>query len=103
MAAGAAVVASDLEAFRRVLDDGSAGQLVEPGNAAGLAAAIDALLGDALARESLTARARDVVATYDWRHVAAEVISVYETVIEGAELVSLDTAAAPEELDGSLA
>ena len=45
MAAGAAVVASDLNAFRRVLDDGRAGRLVPTGSAEGLATAVIELLG----------------------------------------------------------
>ena len=45
MAAGTAVVASELDAFRRVLRDGQAGLLVPIGNSDALAEAIDSVLG----------------------------------------------------------
>ena len=51
MAAGAAVIASDLNAFRRVLDNGRAGRLAEVGSADGLATAVIELLTDDNARE----------------------------------------------------
>ena len=43
MAAGTAVVASDLDAFRRVLEDGKAGRLVPMGDVDGLAAGLIAV------------------------------------------------------------
>ncbi|MBO0868117.1 MAG: glycosyltransferase family 4 protein, partial [Micromonosporaceae bacterium] len=46
MAAGTPVVASDLDAFRRVLDGGRAGELFPVGDPAGLAAALAARLDD---------------------------------------------------------
>lgn len=94
MAAGTPVLASDLEPFRRVLEDGAAGQLFPPGDAVALAGHLDTLLsttGEARRTELIEA-GRDLVATYDWPRVAAEVVSVYETVVEGAELVALDVA-----------
>lgn len=45
MAAGTAVVASDLDAFRRVLEDGEAGRLVPVEDPAALAEALIAVLG----------------------------------------------------------
>src|SRR3954447_10340312 len=66
MAAGAPVVASDLDAFARVLADGSAGRLVRRGAAAELAAAISGLLADPAQRSALAAAGREVVAEYDW-------------------------------------
>lgn len=81
MSAGTPVVASDLDAFRRVLDGGSAGALVPVGDPLALAGAIGALLDDPDRRSALAARARTVVAEYDWPVVAATVLKVYETVI----------------------
>ena len=46
MAARAAVVASDLEAFRRVLDGGAAGELFTTGQPAALAQAVRRVLDD---------------------------------------------------------
>ena len=81
MSAGAAVVASDLEAFRRVLANGEAGVLFPVGNAAALAVALGDLLDDPARRDVLTQRAAEAVAAYDWPVVAATVVKVYETVV----------------------
>jgi phosphatidylinositol alpha-mannosyltransferase len=80
MAAGAPVVASDLDAFGRVLADGTAGVLVPRGDAAALAAALTGLLTDPGRRAVLTAAGRQAVAGYDWSVVAQRILAVYETV-----------------------
>lgn len=84
MAAGAPVVASELDAFRRVLRDGTAGLLVPVGDSAALAAAIDSVLGDDDRRRALTDVARVVVGEYDWPVVAEQILRVYETVTVGS-------------------
>ncbi|GGM14043.1 GDP-mannose-dependent alpha-(1-2)-phosphatidylinositol mannosyltransferase [Nakamurella endophytica] len=81
MSAGTPVVASDLDAFRRVLDDGSAGVLFPVGRPAGLASALAGLLDDPARRAAVADRARAVVAGYDWPVVAQRVVRVYETVV----------------------
>ena len=80
MAAGTPVVASDLEAFRRVLDDGSAGVLVPVRDAGALAAALAALLDDPDRRRRLAAAGRAKVREYDWATVTTRILEVYETV-----------------------
>lgn len=82
MAAGAPVVATDLDAFRRVLDGGRAGLLFPNGDANALAARIGELLDDPRRRTALAAYARTVVAAYDWPVVALRVLEVYTTAIE---------------------
>ncbi len=81
MSAGCAVVASDLEAFRRVLDNGTAGVLAPVGDPDSLAAAIGRLLDDPAERRALATAGRRAVAAFDWPVVAATVVKVYETVI----------------------
>jgi phosphatidyl-myo-inositol alpha-mannosyltransferase len=81
MAAGAPILASDLEPFRRVLDDGRAGTMFRTGDAASLAAALDRLLDDPDRRARLAAVGTGVVAAYDWPVVARQILAVYETVI----------------------
>ncbi len=81
MSAGTPVVASDLDAFRRVLDAGSAGVLTPVGDPPALARAMGSLLDDPGKRAALSAQGRRVVAAYDWPVVAATVVKVYETVI----------------------
>jgi phosphatidylinositol alpha-mannosyltransferase len=84
MAAGAPVVASDLDAFRRVLDGGKVGVLFPTGDPVALAATLQGLLDDPGRRAELTARAREAVAAYDWPIVAGRVLEVYTTAIEAA-------------------
>ncbi|QBJ98306.1 glycosyltransferase family 1 protein [Rhodococcus sp. ABRD24] len=88
MAAGTPVVASELDAFRRVLRDGTAGLLVPVGDSVALAAALDGVLGDVGRRRALTDAASIVVAEYDWPVVAEQILRVYETVTVGGSGVS---------------
>ena len=79
MAAGVPVLASDLPAFRRVLDGGAAGVLVPVGDPGALAAALGDLLDDTARRAALSAAGRARVAPMDWPAVAARVLRVYDT------------------------
>ena len=85
MAAGAPIVASDLDAFRRVLDGGRAGVLFPTGDAKALAETLEDLLDDADRRAALSALARVAVAAYDWPVVASRVLEVYATAIEATD------------------
>ncbi|ORA78431.1 alpha-(1-2)-phosphatidylinositol mannosyltransferase [Mycolicibacter kumamotonensis] len=89
MAAGAAVVASDLDAFRRVLRDGQAGRLVPVDDHAALAAALIEVLDDDALRASYVAAGREAVRRYDWSVVAGQIIRVYETVAGVGRKVSV--------------
>jgi phosphatidylinositol alpha-mannosyltransferase len=80
MAAGTAVVASDLDAFRRVLVDGKAGCLVPVDDADALAAGLVAMLEDDAARQRYITAATQAVRRYDWSVVARQIMRVYETV-----------------------
>jgi len=82
MAAGTPVLASDLDAFRRVLDGGRAGALFPVGDAAALTTALGDLLDNPERRSGLSARARQVVSAFDWPVVAERVLEVYATAIE---------------------
>jgi phosphatidyl-myo-inositol alpha-mannosyltransferase len=81
LAAGAPVVASDLDAFAAVLEDGAAGVLVRRGDARDLARALSDLLADPERRARLSDTGRRVAAEYDWSVVARRVLAVYETVV----------------------
>jgi phosphatidylinositol alpha-mannosyltransferase len=81
MAAGAPIVASDLDAFRRVLRGGEAGELFGNGDARALAAAVARLLDDPRRRASLSAAASAAVRDYDWPMVARDVVKVYQAVL----------------------
>lgn len=84
MSAGTAVLASDLGAFRRVLDDGEAGALFRTGDPADLARVLVGLLGDAEGRARIAAAGRTAVARYDWSTVTHQVLTVYEMAVEGS-------------------
>jgi phosphatidylinositol alpha-mannosyltransferase len=96
MATGTPVVASDLPAFRRVLDDGEAGVLFPVGDTAALAASVAALLLDDERRRHLSVAASRVVQAYDWHHVARQVVEVYETVAAASPVELDDTADEPD-------
>jgi phosphatidyl-myo-inositol alpha-mannosyltransferase len=80
MAAGTPVVASDLDAFRRVLMDGSAGRLVPIDDPGALAESIIAVLSDNQLRAGYVKTAAAAVRRYDWSVVAQQIMRVYETV-----------------------
>lgn len=90
MAAQAAVVASDLPAFRRVLEDGRCGRLFANGDAAALSAAIVEVLADAELRRSLVEQADLRVREFDWDVVVDDVIAVYDSVRLPGEKVTED-------------
>jgi phosphatidylinositol alpha-mannosyltransferase len=89
MAAGAPIVASDLDAFRRVLQGGRGGELFATGDPADLARAARLLLDDPERRAKLSAAAASAVSAYDWSMVARDVVSVYETVVLGTASVAV--------------
>jgi phosphatidyl-myo-inositol alpha-mannosyltransferase len=89
MAAGAPIVASDIDAFRRVLRGGAAGELFSVGNPADLAAAAGRLLDDPAHRASLAAAASAAVREFDWSVVARDVVRVYEAVVPAAGRVAV--------------
>ncbi len=80
MAAGAAVLASDIGAFRRVLDDGRFGRLFPNRDPAGLAAAAIGLLDDDAARRALAEVGQRASWRYDWDVVCDAVLDVYRLV-----------------------
>jgi phosphatidylinositol alpha-mannosyltransferase len=88
MAAGTPVVASDLDAFRRVLDGGKAGRLFPVGDAGALARELAALVDDPAGRAELTRHATETVASYDWPVVARRVLEVYNFAIEATPRAS---------------
>ncbi|WP_433392635.1 glycosyltransferase family 4 protein [Micromonospora sp. KLBMP9576] len=91
LAAGTTVVASDLDAFRRVLDGGRAGRLFPTGDAAALRTALAGLLDDPAGRAALTACGDQVVAGFDWPVVARRVLEVYAAAIEATDGRVMDT------------
>lgn len=90
MSAGAPVLASDLDAFRQVLDGGAAGELFPVEDADALAAAAVRLLGDPGRLAELRRLGSRHVRRFDWSTVGADILAVYETVTDGAACVAAD-------------
>jgi phosphatidylinositol alpha-mannosyltransferase len=90
MSAGAPVLASDLDAFRQVLDGGSAGELFPVEDADALAASALRLLGDPERLAQLRELGSSHVRRFDWSTVGADILAVYETVAAGAAHVAAD-------------
>ncbi|WP_328539801.1 glycosyltransferase family 4 protein [Streptomyces sp. NBC_00344] len=90
MSAGAPVLASDLDAFAQVLDQGAAGELFANEDPDALAAAAVGLLRDGARREELSKRGSAHVRRFDWSTVGADILAVYETVTDGAASVDTD-------------
>jgi phosphatidylinositol alpha-mannosyltransferase len=85
MAAGAPIVASNLDAFSRVLEEGALGELADVNDPQSLAAGCSALLSSPQRREELRTAARHAVARYDWSVVAGELLRVYLTAIAASK------------------
>jgi phosphatidylinositol alpha-mannosyltransferase len=82
MAAGAAVVASDLPAYRRVLPP-DCGALVPPGDPDALAGALDALLARPDRLDAMGAAGRRAARRYDWSTVLPAILDAYTDADRG--------------------
>lgn len=82
MAAGVAVVASDLPALREIL--GEAAYFVEPHDQQGLASALLKLAHEPQTRRQLIAAGHLQTARYSWEECARRTLEVYEAAARGA-------------------
>jgi phosphatidylinositol alpha-mannosyltransferase len=80
MASGTPVVASDLEAFKRVLNHGKAGITFENENSADLVKVVSDLLSDPGKCAQLSAQGKLRAAEFDWTVVAQRIVDVYESI-----------------------
>lgn len=90
MASGTPVVASDLEAFKRVLDNGKAGITFENENSEDLARVVGQLLSDPTRQAELSAQGKLRAAEFDWSVVAERIVDVYESIRVPGVLVEPD-------------
>ncbi len=90
MSAQTAIIASDLPAFRRVLQDGTSGMLFPNGDFTSLAKAVIAMLGDDPLRARYVAEGDLRVRDFDWDRVVDDVIAVYDSVRVPGETVTVD-------------
>jgi phosphatidylinositol alpha-mannosyltransferase len=80
MAAGRAIVASDIPGFRSVVTHGHQALLVRPRSEESLAAALKTLLLDPDLRQRLGERGRESADQYRWDRVATRVLEYYDIV-----------------------
>ncbi|WP_421120246.1 glycosyltransferase family 4 protein [Aquihabitans daechungensis] len=80
MAAGAAIVASDLSGYRLVARPDQDGLLVPPGDAEALAAALNRVLGDPALRTSLVETATTRARSFSMDQLADHYLRLYEQV-----------------------
>ena len=90
MAAGTPVIASDLDAFARVLDGGRCGALFPVGDSAALADTVVTLIEGEDARARLVEAGSRRAEAYDWRTVGVDLIDVYASVTAGQSAVRED-------------
>lgn len=91
LSAGTAVVASDIPAFKAVLENGAAGALFKNEDSTDLAKVLVELLRDKDRREKLASKGKLSAQKYDWQDVAEQIESVYEMAIAGGQRVTLSS------------
>ena len=91
LSAGTAVVASDIPAFKAVLENGAAGDLFINGDSADLAKVLVALLRDDQRRKKLAENGKLSAQKYDWQVVAEQIEHIYEMAISSGDKVRLSS------------
>jgi len=89
MAAGAAIVASDIPAFAEVLSHGDCGTLFTTADSTSLAKAVIKVVQNKGLTEEITSKALDAAQRYGWESVATEIADVYELALASGKGVSL--------------
>ncbi|MFM8446480.1 MAG: glycosyltransferase family 4 protein [Actinomycetota bacterium] len=89
MAAGAAIVASDLPAFLNVLGSGRYGLTFRNEDAPDLERQIVRLGKDSNLREELRERAREGARRFDWSEVGPEIMNIYQLARAASEKVGV--------------
>ena len=81
MAAGTAVVASDIHGYKRVVQRNVSGLLVEPKNVDTLCSALERLVNEPPLRTRLGAAGSLRAREFDWSHVTDQLLGFYDEVI----------------------
>ena len=91
MACGTPIIASDLPAFKALLEDGKYGRLFESENPESLSAAINDLFSDSIQRKELGNLGYEKAQELDWERVASAVFGVYELALASGKGVKLSS------------
>ena len=97
MALGKPVVASAIEGYQTVMEDGVQGRLVPPKDSGALAEALLALLTSPARRSAYGEQGAITARAYSWERVSARLLRFYEDVRTGRDQSRLHLA--PRELD----
>ena len=89
MAAKTPIVASDLPAFVKLLDDGASGAIFTSEDSENLAETILNLLENQEKRERIAIAGYEKAKSCDWNSVGDQILSVYEMALAGNTKVSL--------------
>lgn len=87
MAAGAAVVATEIEGYSKVVRHGYDGLLAPPKDEVALAKAIDALLSDPVLRARIAENGSRTADGFRWERVASSVIEYYREFTPGRVMI----------------
>jgi hypothetical protein len=85
MAAGAALVASDIDGYRQVATAEFDSLLVEPADPVGLAKALSTVLNDVSRRDELITNGFESAESFSMARLAREYESIYRTLLEAEE------------------
>jgi phosphatidylinositol alpha-mannosyltransferase len=91
LAAGAAVIASDIPAFDALLGHGSYGTLFASEDSHSLAGAVNEILANDEKRNELRTRGKEYAQGFDWDLVAERIYDVYELAMTGLGKVTLSS------------
>jgi phosphatidylinositol alpha-mannosyltransferase len=89
MAAKTPIVASNLPAFTKLLDDGRSGAIFASEDSDDLAQTILELLSNATKRDEIAIAGYEKAKSFDWNSVGDQILSVYEMALAGNTKVSL--------------
>ena len=81
MAAGTAVISSDLAAFAAVLENGRLGTMFKNGDSDALAQAIMGVVDDPQTTQAKITAANVAVERYDWSNVTDQILAVYDVAV----------------------
>ena len=81
MAAGAPIVASDIEGYRSLISHGAEGLLIPPRDSVALSDALTYLLRHPHLRQGMGVQGKATARHYTWERIADQVLDYYDTVL----------------------
>lgn len=85
LAAGRPIVAYDIDGVRELVENGQQGYRVPIGDLPALVGAFEQVIADEPRRLRMCENARRRVEPFDWKHITARILTVYERLRSGAQ------------------